>query len=70
MRIALVAVDGGLELQVANTGHPMDENAAEGVGLSNLRERLSLLGFGPEAFRLEHAGGWTRAILRLPGDKR
>lgn len=70
LRIALVAVDGGLELQVANTGHPMDENAAEGVGLSNLRERLSLLGFGPEAFRLEHAGGWTRAILRLPGDKR
>lgn len=69
LRIGLAAVEGGLELQVANTGHPMDEHASEGVGLSNLRERLALLGFGPEAFRLVHAEGWTRAALRIPGGK-
>lgn len=69
LRIRLAGAEGGLELQVANTGHPMDEHAAEGVGLSNLRERLALLGFGPEAFSLGHEGGWTRATLRIPGGK-
>jgi sensor histidine kinase YesM len=56
---------GFLELEVANTGVPPDENAPEGLGVRNLRERLKLLGEPSEAFRLVREGEWTRALVRL-----
>lgn len=66
IRISLRAEGEELELEVANTGLPLEAEALEGVGLRNLRERLRLLGLPAGAFRLLREGPWTRARLRLP----
>lgn len=66
LRIRLAELGDELELQVANTGRPFEPGSPEGVGLTNLRERLALLGLGSEALVLEHVEGWTRATLRIP----
>ena len=66
VRIGLRAEGGDLELEVANTGLPLQEDAPEGVGVRNLRERLALLGLPASAFTLVRDGDWTRARLRLP----
>lgn len=66
VRIGLRAEGGNLELEVANTGLPLREDAPEGVGVRNLRERLALLGLARAAFSLVREGDWTRARIRLP----
>ena len=66
IRISLRGEGEDLELEVANTGLPLDAEALDGVGLRNLRERLSLLGLPAGAFRLLREGPWTCARLRLP----
>ncbi|WP_243383993.1 sensor histidine kinase [Geothrix alkalitolerans] len=53
-----------LHIRVANTG-PAPDGEGKGVGLANLRERLDLLGAGPEALRLRREGDWTIAELDL-----
>jgi len=55
-----------LFVRVANTGPAPTEVEGQGLGLSNLRERLALLGAPPEALRLQREGDWTVAELRLP----
>ena len=66
IRIGLRAEGEGLELEVANTGLPLQDPAPEGVGVRNLRERLALLGLPITAFSLAREGNWTRARIRLP----
>ncbi len=65
IRIFLRAEGERLHLGVANTGELLLEGTAEGIGLSNLRERLSLLGERPDALRLHREGEWTVAELCL-----
>lgn len=55
---------GGLAVEVANTGCPLDPNWREGVGLSNLVARLTILGRG-NGLSLHQDGDWTRATLTL-----
>lgn len=52
-------------VRVANTGPAPAEVDGPGLGLRNLRERLSLLGAPVEALRLQREGDWTVAELRL-----
>lgn len=54
-----------LQVRVANTGPAPAADAAQGLGLRNLRERLGLLGAPTEALRLYREGEWTVAELRL-----
>jgi len=65
LRIFLESAAEGLRLGVANTGLPLVEGAAEGIGLQNLRERLALLGERPDALRLRRDDSWTVAELYL-----
>ena len=65
LRIYLQGEGERLRLGVANTGLPLAEGAPEGIGLRNLRERLSLLGERPDALRLQREGEWTVAELFL-----
>lgn len=65
LRIFLRAEGDRLRLGVANTGQPLIEDRAEGIGLRNLRERLTLLGQAPDAVRLHREGAWTVAELLL-----
>lgn len=64
VRIRLVRTPEAVELEVANTGAGLADPIQEGVGLRNLRERLSY--FQPGAtLTLSREGGWTRALLSL-----
>jgi sensor histidine kinase YesM len=65
LRIFLRAEGSGLCFGVANTGSPFEEGRPEGIGLRNLRERLSLLGQPPECLTLRRKDSWTVAELRL-----
>ncbi len=65
LRIFLHAEGERLRLGVANTGQPLLENRAEGIGIRNLRERLTLLGQAPDALQLRREGTWTVAELLL-----
>ena len=53
-------------VRVANTGPAPAAVEGPGLGLCNLRERLSLLGAPADALRLHREGDWTVAELRLP----
>lgn len=57
----------GLQLvfRVANTGQPLNEEHREGVGLLNLRERLSLMERLSPTLDLRTEEKWTVAELRL-----
>jgi signal transduction histidine kinase len=52
-------------VRIANTGPAPAPKKGQGLGLRNLRERLSLLGEPVEALRLQREGDWTVAELRL-----
>jgi len=52
-------------VRVANTGPAPEGVEGQGLGLQNLRERLSLLGAPMDALRLQREGAWTVAELRL-----
>jgi two-component sensor histidine kinase len=52
-------------LRVANTGAPL-RTGKEGIGLSNLRQRLGLLGGSDVGFTLGTSAGWTVAEVRAP----
>lgn len=56
---------GVLRVRVANTGPAPTDAKGAGLGLRNLRERLSLLGAPSDALRLHREGEWTVAELRL-----
>ena len=61
--LAVSVTDGGRGLAAASNG----ETSGQGVGLSNVRERLAALYGTRGAFTLEAAApGGTRAIIRLP----
>jgi LytS/YehU family sensor histidine kinase len=55
----------GLRVRVANTGPAPTGGEGAGLGLRNLRERLSLMGEPPDALRLHREGDWTVAELTL-----
>ncbi len=74
--VALAVGGGELKVQVrrqgeqlficvANTGPAPPEVQGRGLGLRNLRERLTLLGAPADAFSLWRDGDWTVAELRL-----
>lgn len=65
LRICLRNADDALELEVANTGAPLQEGSPGGLGMKNLRERMALMGEPEEAFKLWREGEWTRALVRL-----
>jgi LytS/YehU family sensor histidine kinase len=54
----------GLELTVADTGVGLNPNAPEGVGLSNVRARLSSL-YGPSAKLLLYANAPRGVVAKL-----
>ena len=57
--------EGWLYVRIANTGPAPTLEKGQGVGLRNLRERLSLLGASSDALQLNREGDWTIAELRL-----
>jgi len=63
-----VAEEGlGLKFTVANAGEPLDPAWSQGTGLSNLAQRLALLGEGSR-LELRRDGEWTLSELFLrPG---
>lgn len=65
LEISLLREGRRLQVRVANTGPAPEVDAAQGLGLRNLRERLVLLGAPPEALRLYREGEWTVAELWL-----
>lgn len=65
LRLRAAREDGGLVLEVANTGELADAPGREGTGLRNLRERLALLR-PPGRLELAQRGGWTVARILLP----
>ncbi len=56
---------GALLIRVANTGPAPPDVQGQGLGLSNLRERLTLLGEPESALSLTRQGEWTVVELRL-----
>jgi LytS/YehU family sensor histidine kinase len=66
LEVKLGRQDGDLLVRVANTGPAPVGVEGPGLGLQNLRERLSLLGAPAGALRLGREGDWTVAELRLP----
>ncbi len=63
LRINVARESGALVLEVANTGR-YEEPSREGMGLSNLRERLALMA-PPGRLELVQRGGWTVARVHL-----
>jgi LytS/YehU family sensor histidine kinase len=63
--IGLRREGGDAVFRVANTGAPL-QPGKEGIGLSNLRQRLDLVGGGSAGFTLEAQQGWTVAEVRTP----
>ena len=67
LRIAVAEAGPGLRFSVANDGAPLDPAWSQGTGLSNLAQRLALLG-GGSRLELRLEGAWTLAELYLrPG---
>lgn len=54
-----------LVLRVANTGIPLNRGT-DGIGLTNLRRRLELIGEAKAGFTLRAEDGWTVAEVRTP----
>jgi len=65
LRVRVHREGDDLQVRVANTGPAPPDIEGPGLGLSNLRARLSLLGAAPDALRLHREGDWTVAELRL-----
>jgi LytS/YehU family sensor histidine kinase len=57
--------NGWLHVRVANTGPAPVDGGGQGIGLQNLRERLSLMGASTDALKLYREGDWTVAELLL-----
>ena len=69
LRIAVAPEGRGLRFTVANDGEPLDPAWYQGTGLSNLAQRLALLGGGSH-LALRRDGAWTVAELFLrPGGR-
>ena len=68
LRISLGRNDGGIRIQVANTGKPMGLIPGNGVGLRNLEARIRLAYGERASFRLRGDGEWVVADLQLPLD--
>lgn len=66
LRLRLSRAEGGLRLEVANTGRPVSLVLGEGVGIANLQARLRLAYDGRASFHLSHESGWTRAVALFP----
>ena len=68
VRVAARAVDGRLRLQVTDTGRGLSESAGgEGVGLANIRARLSTLYGGAARLLLaQRPGAGVVATIELP----
>ena len=65
LEVKVAREDGRLLVRVANTGPAPAPVEGEGIGLRNLRERLTLLGAPAEALQLTREGDWTVATLRV-----
>ncbi|MBK9797316.1 MAG: histidine kinase [Holophagaceae bacterium] len=65
LRVQVRRAGDQLLISVANTGPAPTEAESPGLGLSNLRERLNLLGASADALNLRRDGDWTVAELRL-----
>jgi len=69
LEVTVGRVGDFLQIRVANTGPaPEVTNGVPegpGLGLRNLRERLSLMGAPADALRLQREGDWTVAELKL-----
>ncbi|HEY3399466.1 MAG TPA: histidine kinase [Geothrix sp.] len=65
LAVAVTREEHRLCVRVANTGPAPGPEDGQGLGLRNLRERLSLLGAPADALRLHRDGDWTVAELKL-----
>jgi hypothetical protein len=65
LAVTLAREGSALCIRIANTGPAPATVEHQGLGLRNLRERLSLLGAPATALRLFREGDWTVAELRL-----
>jgi hypothetical protein len=67
LKVSAAEAGSGLRFTVANDGEPLDPAWNQGTGLSNLAQRLALLGDGSR-LDLRREGDWTVAeILLRPG---
>ena len=67
LRVQVAEEGQGLKFTVANDGEPLDPAWCQGTGLSNLAQRLALLG-GGSRLELRRDGDWTLSELFLrPG---
>lgn len=58
----------GLLLRVVNSGQPLNQEARDGTGLGNLRERLALLPEPRPVLELRQEESWTVAELHIVGN--
>ncbi|HZS10524.1 MAG TPA: histidine kinase [Blastocatellia bacterium] len=72
IRITARAQNGSLSVEVANTGcwhlapaHAESDPDHTGIGLSNVRQRLSQLFPGRSRFHLSEDDGWIRAVIEI-----
>ncbi len=66
IRLEAAPTDDGFQIEVANTGHLSDPSStvalpSNGIGLTNVRQRLGQLFPDRHAFTLTEADGWVRA---------
>lgn len=66
LRILARRLEGGVFLEVRNTGRPPSTPRPGATGLRNLEDRLALAYGGRARFHLEREGEWTLARLELP----
>lgn len=68
VRILARSGDGKLRVAVADTGVGLAESSGSGVGLANIRARLSTLHGGNARLLLaQNPGGGVTATIELPG---
>jgi sensor histidine kinase YesM len=65
LEIGLSGTRESLLLWVANTGSPLEEGRPEGVGLTNLKQRLALMAGEPGSFAIRTSAGRTLAELHI-----
>jgi LytS/YehU family sensor histidine kinase len=69
VRIQARATDGRLRVQVIDTGAGLSESSGPGVGLANVRARLSTLYGGKARFLLgQNPHGGVTATIELPAE--
>lgn len=73
VHLAAYPINGSLHIEIANTGtwinydvHVDDPTNGTGIGLENIRRRLSQAFPNRHRFEIKESDGWVRAVIELP----